>query len=70
MVAARRSLAMAELGRTRKQRETFQERRRPHQHELSEVVAVWNSVATSCNHGSLAMGVPNRFGGMEESRRD
>ena len=60
---------MAELKRTRKQRETFQERRRPHQHELSEVVAVWNSVATSCNHGSLAVGVPNRFGGMEESGR-
>ena len=66
-VVARRSSATAGLGRTRKQRETekFLERRRPYQHELLVAVA-WDLVAASCSHRSLAMDVPDKFGGMRE----
>ena len=44
--------------------------KKPNQHKPSEVVVEWDLVATSYNHGSLAMGAPNRFGGMKKRGRD
>ena len=44
--------------------------KKPHQHKPLEVLAEWDSVATSCSHGSLAIGLLDRFGGMKERGRD
>ena len=65
MMVAKRSLATVGFGRTRKQREAFQERR---SHIRMNHRRMWQ-------HGirwllAAAMGVPYRFGGMEEIGRE